>query len=230
MNAERRIQRIRAAVPPPGEARADWQILGAVAQALGYEAAFRFDSARAIWEEITRVWPAAAGISYARLEAGGLQWPCPSADHPGTAILHRDSFPGGKRAALKCLAYHPSPEETSAEYPFLLITGRTLYAFNAATMTARTPLVQLRPTDTLDMAPADAQRLGLQDGQRVRLCSRYGQTELPLRVLDAMKPGELFATFHDPAVRLNVVTGPQRDRFVHTPEYKRTAVRVESCA
>lgn len=230
MNAERRIQRIRAAVPPPGEARADWQILGAVAQALGYEAAFRFDSARAIWEEITRVWPAAAGISYARLEAGGLQWPCPSADHPGTAILHRDSFPGGKRAALKCLAYHPSPEETSAEYPFLLITGRTLYAFNAATMTARTPLVQLRPTDTLDMAPADAQRLGLQDGQCVRLCSRYGQIELPLRVLDAMKPGELFATFHDPAARLNVVTGPQRDRFVHTPEYKRTAVRVESCA
>ncbi len=230
MNAERRIQRIRAAVPPPGAARADWQILGEVAQALGYEASFPFASAHAIWDEIRRVWPAAAGITYARLDEGGLQWPCPDATHPGTPILHGDGFPSGPRATLKCLNHYPSSELTDAEYPFLLITGRTLYAFNAATMTARTPNVQLRPTDTLDMAPADAQRLGLKDGQRVGLRSRYGRAELPLRLLDAIKPGELFATFHDPAVRLNAVTSPQRDRFVHTPEYKRTAVVVEPCA
>jgi formate dehydrogenase major subunit len=230
MNAERRIQRIRAAVPPPGAARADWQILGEVAQALGYEASFPFASAHAIWDEIRRVWPAAAGITYARLDEGGLQWPCPDATHPGTPILHGDGFPSGPRATLKCLNHYPSSELTDAEYPFLLITGRTLYAFNAATMTARTPNVQLRPTDTLDMAPADAQRLGLKDGQRVGLRSRYGRAELPLRLLDAIKPGELFATFHDPAVQLNAVTSPQRDRFVHTPEYKRTAVVVEACA
>ena len=228
MNAERRVQRIRAAVPPPGAARPDWQILAEMARAMGCAAPFEFDSAAAIWAEITRVWPAAAGMTYARLDSGGLQWPCPDADHPGTAILHRDSFPGGRRAVLKCLNHHPSPEETDAEFPFLLITGRTLHAFNAATMTARTPNVQLRPTDTLDMAPADAQRLGMKDGQCVRLRSRYGRAELLLRVLDAIKPGELFATFHDPAVRLNAVTSPHRDRFVHTPEYKRTAVVVET--
>lgn len=229
MNAERRIQCIRAAVPPPGEARADWQIVADIARVMGALEGFNHASAAEIWNEITQVWPAAAGITHARLDVeGGLQWPCPDATHPGTPILHRDGFPGKKRAALKCLNHHPSPEVPDAEFPFLLITGRTLYAFNTGSMTARTPNRTLRPTDTLDMAPADAERLGLKDGQRVRLRSRYGSADLPLRIDASIKPGELFATFHDPAARLNAVTGPHRDRFVHTPEYKRTAVRVET--
>ncbi len=227
MNAERRVQRIRPAVPPPGEALPDWQILVAVAAAMGGAASFGFDSAESIWAEIIRVWPAAGGMTYARLEGGGLQWPCPDADHPGTPFLHSEGFPMGTPAKLKPLSYYPSPEVPDAEFPFLLMTGRTLYAFNAATMTARTPNLQLRPTDTLDMSPEDAQHLALKEGQRVRLRSRYGGADLPLRIDASLKPGELFATFHDPAVRLNAVTGPHRDRFVHTPEYKRTAVAVE---
>ncbi|MBI5936767.1 MAG: formate dehydrogenase subunit alpha [Betaproteobacteria bacterium] len=227
MNAERRIQRIRAAVPAPGNARPDWRIVADLARALGAGEQFAFDSAEPIWNEITRVWPGAAGIDYARLDRQGLQWPCPSADHPGTAILHRDRFPIGPRAALKRLDFHASPESASEEFPFLLITGRTLYQFNAATMTGRTPNTLLRPTDTLDISPQDAARLGLGNGQRVRVRSRHGAAVLPLRISGMMKPGELFATFHDPAARLNAVTSPHRDRYVKAPEYKRTAISLE---
>lgn len=227
MNAERRIQRIRRAVPAPGAARADWQIVADIASALGHAKQFGFDSAEAIWREITQVWPGAAGISYARLDEKGLQWPCPDAAHPGTTLLHRDRFPIGPRAALKRLDFHPSPELLDETYPFLLITGRTLYQFNAATMSGRTPNALLRPTDTLDISPQDAQRLGLHDGQTVRIRSRYGSAALPVRISDAIKPGELFTTFHDPAVQLNAVTSPHRDRYVKAPEYKRTAVALE---
>jgi formate dehydrogenase major subunit len=115
----------------------------------------------------------------------------------------------------------------SPDYPFRLITGRTLYAFNAGTMTQRTPNRELRPTDTLDISAADAQRLGIADGERVRVCSHYGEALLLVRMSASLNSGELFATFHDPAVFLNNLTSPHRDRFVKTPEYKVTAVRVE---
>ena len=227
MNAERRVQRVRRALAPPGEARSDWEMVRDLAAALGHGARFEFDSAEAIWNEIRAVWPQAAGMSYARLDRGGLQWPCPDEQHPGTTILHRDMFPIGPRAALRRIDYHATPEVVSPDYPFRLMTGRTLYAFNAGTMTQRTPNRILRPTDTLDICAADAQRLGLADRERVRVRSRYGETLLPVRVSASVKTGELFATFHDPAVCLNNLTGPQRDRFVKTPEYKVTAVRIE---
>jgi len=227
MNAERRVQRIRAAVPAPGAARADWQIMVAVAQAMGHTAPFSFASAEAIWTEITQVWPAAAGISYARLDAQGVQWPCPDLAHPGTAYLHRDRFTHGPRATLRCLDDRPSPEVINAQFPFVLMTGRTLYAFNTGLMTGRTPNRVLRPSDTLDISPHDARDLGLAEGQVVTLRSRYGAAMLPLRICEAIKPGELFATFHDAAVGLNAVIGPQRDRFVHTPAYKQTAVAIQ---
>jgi formate dehydrogenase major subunit len=227
MNAERRIQRIRTAVKAPGNARPDWQIVCDLARAMGKAAQFEFASAEAIWNEIISVWPQAAGITYERIAEQGLQWPCPDSSHAGTTILHREKFSHGPRAALRRLEFHPSPEATDAEYPFMLITGRLIYQFNAATMTARTPNIRLRPTDTLDISAADAQRLNLRDGEKVRLRSRYGAAELALRISDSVKTGELFATFHDPAIFLNVLTSPHRDRFVKTPEYKRTAVAIE---
>ena len=227
MNAERRIQRIRRAVNPPGQARSDWEILCDVARALGQTRQFAFESAAGIWSEITRVWPQAAGITHARIEHHGLQWPCPDEQHPGTTLLHRDRFAIGPRAALKRVDYRASPELSDSEYPFVLITGRQLYQFNAATMTARTANAALRATDTLDIARDDALRLGLVDGACVCVRSRYGAAVLPLRISAMMKPGELFATFHDPAVFLNQLTSPHRDRFVGAPEYKRTAVCIE---
>ena len=227
MNSERRVQRVRPAVAAPGEAKPDWEIMCAVARAMGHGEQFNFTSAEAIWDEVRRVWPAGAGLSYARLEAGGRQWPCPTEAHPGTPILHVQSFPHGPRAALKCLPYAASPEVVTGEFPFLLTTGRSLYQFNAGTMTGRTPNSLLRATDTLDCAPGDAERLGLRAGDRVRLRSRHGVTTLPVRPDPRIKPGELFATFHTVESFLNRVTGPGRDAVTGTPEYKVVAVNVE---
>jgi formate dehydrogenase major subunit len=227
MNSERRVQRVRQAFPSVGNSRADWEIICEIAKAMGHESQFSFTSAEEIWNEVRRVWAAGAGISYHRLESGGLQWPCPDENHPGTTILHATTFPLGKRAPLKCIDFHPSAETAVPEFPFLLTTGRTLYQFNAGTMTMRTPNVQFRGTDTLDLAPADADRLQLASGDRARIRSRHGETVLPVRIDPRVKPGQLFATFHATEVSLNQVTGPDRDPQVQTPEYKVVAVSLE---
>lgn len=240
MNSERRVQRVRRAIDPVGHSRPDWEIICAVARAMdapgsgGGEtpdaagrAGFEFRSPEEIWNEIRTVWKAGAGMSYERLEGGGLQWPCPDEAHPGTAILHTGIFAPGRRAPLMRVPYAPTAETTTAEYPYLLTTGRTLYQFNAGTMTGRTPNILLRESDTLDMAPADAARLGFQDGDQVRLRSRHGEATLPLRLDPHLKAGELFATFHSASTLLNNLTGPYRDRIVMTPEYKVVAVRVD---
>jgi len=227
MNAERRIQRVRRAVAPPAGVKTDWEIMCAAARAMGHPDGFSFRSAEEIWEEVRRLWSPGAGISYARLEHGGLQWPCPSESHPGTRVLHAESFPVGRRAALRPIEFRPSPEVTTEDYPFLLITGRTLYPFNAATMTGRTLNVALHPRDVLSICGDDALRLGLQDGERVRVRSRQGEALLPVHLDPAMSAGELFATFHTAETFLNRLTGPHRDSHTHTPEFKVTAVRVE---
>lgn len=226
MNSERRVQRIRRVIPAPDGCRTDWEILCDVAGRMGHEDAFRFDSAESIWEEIRKVWPAGAGITYSRLEAGGLQWPCPSIDHPGTTLLHQGSFAKDETAMLQRIAYRPTAEQTSAHYPFLLITGRTLHQFNAGTMTMRTPSRLLRPADTLDIHPQDAAQLDIADGDRVQIESRYGRTELPARVTESVAEGQVFATFHTVESFVNRVTSSERDSRTSTPEYKVTAVRV----
>ncbi|HMY72356.1 MAG TPA: formate dehydrogenase subunit alpha [Blastocatellia bacterium] len=229
MNAERRVQRVRQAIEPSGQAKADWEVICLLAQAMGQAQGFNFHSPQEIWDEVRLVWPAGRGISYARLEQSGLQWPCPTEDHPGTCILHRESFPVGERAALHRIVFRPTPETATGQYPLLLITGRTLHQFNAGTMTTRTKNTQLRPTDCLDVSPEDARTLSLTDGARVRLRSRYGQTELPVSVNATVKPGEVFATFHTTEAFLNRVTSLHRDAYVGAPEYKVTAVRIEKC-
>lgn len=226
MNSERRVQRVRRAIPPPGACRADWQIVCALADRMGFAAQFAYASPMAVWEEIRRVWPDGAGISYPRLEHGGLQWPCFNEVDPGTAVLHVGRFASGATATLRPIDYSPTPETTDAEFPFLLTTGRRLYQFNVGDMSRRTANVQLRPTDTLDVAPADGRRLGLQDGDLARLTSRYGETCLPVRLDPAVQAGQAFASFHDPSVRLNRVTGPYRDAMVGAPEFKVTAVQI----
>jgi formate dehydrogenase major subunit len=227
MNSERRVQRVRRAVPAPGHALADWEIVCGVARAMGRGDTFPYKSAGEIWEEIRRVWKAGAGITYQRLDHGGLQWPCPDEAHPGTTILHVDSFPGMKAAPLQCIGFHGSKEAPTPDYPFLLTTGRSLYQFNAGTMTMRTPNRELRATDTLDISPADAARLALGDGELVRATSRHGTTELPLHIDARVKGGELFATFHTSGNGVNHLTGQGRDHQAMTPEYKVVAVRLD---
>jgi formate dehydrogenase major subunit len=221
---------VRGVFAPAGESKPDWEIFCSVARAMGRARDFDYASAEAVWNEIRTVWPEAAGISYSRLEQGGLQWPCPTEDHPGTRILHRHSFGVGDRAALRYIEYEPTPERVSDEFPFLLTTGRTLYHFNAGTMTLRSPNSILRPRDVLDISPDDAARLGVSDGEQVRLTSRWGATVLAVHLEPSLQRGQLFATFHTAATFLNRVSGPHRDRAVGTPEYKVVAVRIERAA
>jgi formate dehydrogenase major subunit len=226
MNSERRIQRIRRVLAPRGEARDDGEILRRLAAAMGRAAVIPDADPETVWNEIRALWPAAAGISYARLERGGLQWPCRSETDPGLEVLHATAFAHGQKARLRPVDHRPSPETVDADYPLLLSSGRDLHQFNVGTMSGRTDQQRLRPTDTLDMNPQDAADLGLADGSEVRVESRYGSARLPLRITTMVRPGQLFVTFHDPARAVNALTGPQRDAITATPEYKLTAVRV----
>jgi formate dehydrogenase major subunit len=229
MNAERRIQRVRAALRPVGGSRPDWQILCEMGRALGGHG-FAFTSPEEIWNEVRTLCDGARGMTYERLDDRGLQWPCPDERHPGTAILHVDTFAHGRRAPLQTVEHRPSPEVVTPAFPFMLVTGRSLYQFNAGTMTGRTRNTELRPSDLLDMSPADAARLGIHDGDTVRVRSPRGATTLPVSVTAAMTPGQLFATFQTPELVVNAVTSGVRDTAVGTPEYKVTAVAVEPLA
>jgi formate dehydrogenase major subunit len=227
MNAERRVQLVRQAIEPLGCSKPDWEIICLIARAMDIPEAFSFRAPEEIWAEVRQLWKAGAGLTYERLEDGGLQWPCPSEAHPGTEVLHAEEFVAGQRAALRTIEYRATTETIDEEFPFLLTTGRTLYQFNAGTMTMRSPNAHLRSADTLDISPGDAMHLGIKEGDRVRVQSRWGETVLPARISDHVKSGELFATFHTPEVSLNRLTGGHRDSYAKTPEYKVTAVRID---
>lgn len=227
MNSERRVQRVRQCIPVVGQSKPDWTIVDELAAKMGFGKFFPYESPEDIWKEVQSVWKAGAGISYARIEKDGLQWPCPDESHPGTTILHSKSFPIGEKAAFSLIEFIPTLEQVTAEFPFLLSTGRTLSQFNAGTMTARTGNARLHPTDVLEICPEDAETLHLEDGIAVRITSRYGTATLPVRITPTVNRSELFTTFHDPRVFTNRVTSKYRDRVVSAPEYKVTAVRVE---
>jgi formate dehydrogenase major subunit len=166
-------------------------------------------------------------MSYARLDVAGLQWPCPDETHPGTPILHVDGFPLGDRAAFHHVEVQDAGEVATPEYPFVLMTGRSLYQFNAGTMTSRSGLDDLRASDALDVSEEDAGRLDVREGDSVRVTSRYGSAALPVHVTGRVAPGHLFATFHTVDGFVNRVTSPRRDAITGTPEYKVTAVRLD---
>lgn len=230
MNGERRVQRIRKAIEPRGNSRSDLEIICGLAAAMGRAKDFAFTTAEEVWNEIRAVWPAGYGITYERLEDKGIQWPCPAVDHPGTEFLHASEFSNGVKAGLRRIKFRPTKEMVTGDFPFLLNTGRTLYHFNAGTMTMRTPNIRLRPTDLLMISAEDAANLELINGEKVRMVSQYGEATLPVSIGTAVKKGELFATFHNVDIFLNYVTGPVRDRFTQAPEYKVTAVRIEKIA
>jgi formate dehydrogenase major subunit len=228
MNSERRVQRVRKAVDPPSGARPDWSIVCDLAAALDRGDLFAYRDASEIWEEIRRVWPPGAGITADRLDRpGGVQWPCPTEGHPGTTLLHAEQFAGiGPRATLRRIA--PEPVESPTEqFPFLLVTGRSLSQFNAGTMTGRSATAQLRPSDRAEIHPSDAATLDIGHGDPIRLRSEQGTIALEAELTDRVSPGIVFTTFQDPAASVNLLTGPQRDRYTHTPEYKRTMVSIE---
>lgn len=227
MNSERRVQRVRKVIQSRGNSRPDWEIIADLATAMGKGEYFRFDSAEEIWNEIRQVWKGSAGISYDRIEQAGLQWPCENAESNGTEVLHSESFGNGRRTELRRIKYRPTNEIVSDEFPYLLTTGRTLYHFNAGTMTSRTLNSKLQAVDLLVVNPDDALSLLIKDGETVRIESRWGTASLPVSVSSAIKRGEAFATFHNPRVFLNHVTSAYRDSFVQSPEFKVTAIRIK---
>jgi len=223
-NAERRIQRVRRAVPPPGEARPDWKIIIDVAAALGL--GWTYATPAEVMDEVARVAPDLfGGVHYGRLEADGLQWPCPEPSHPGTATVHADGFLRG-RGKLTAIDYLPSPEHDLAGYPWLLITGRVLHHYNVGSMTRRTPSRSLAPADELAIHPVDAATLGIAGGDLVEMESRWGTIRVPARPSPAISRGTLFLSFHFPETHTNRIVGPHVDPISKCPQYKATAVRL----
>lgn len=227
-NGERRIQRVRPAVASPGDARQDWMINRDIANALG--ANWSYANPADVMDEIAAIAPDLfGGVAYDRLDDDGIQWPCPNRSHPGTDTLHADTFLRGK-GRLSCIDYRPSPEKTSDEYPFQLITGRVLQQYNVGTMTRRTSNADLAPCDDLEMNPEDARLLRIDDGSIVEVRSRWGSTRIAARVTPRVARGTLFASFHYPESHVNRLIGPHVDPHSKCPEYKLAAVRVDRVA
>jgi formate dehydrogenase alpha subunit len=224
-NGERRMQRVRAAVAPPAEARPDWEVARDLGRELGLD--WRYATPGDVLDEIARVAPELfGGVSLARLDGDGLQWPCPSASHPGTAIVHADRFVRG-RARLSIVPFAESPEASAPGYPLTLITGRVRDHYNVGTMTRRTGQSALTASDTLALHPQDAAALALASGERARVESRHGATSARIAIDEGVLPGTAFLSFHFPETHANRVVGPAHDPESHCPEYKLTAVRVE---
>jgi formate dehydrogenase alpha subunit len=223
-NGERRIQRVRAAVRPPGEARPDWSVIRDVAVAMG--ASWHYQEPAGVMDEIARVAPHLfGGVSYRRLEADGLQWPCPEPGHSGTASVHTEGFVRGK-GRLVAIDYAASPEQCSQEYPFVLVTGRVLNHYNVGSMTRRTAQRELVGEDFLEIHPEDAAAKGLAAGDFVELESRRSRTRVRIRLSRRVTPGTLFLAFHFPETHTNRLTSSYTDPESKCPEYKITAVRV----
>ncbi len=228
-NTERRVQRVRKAVTVEGDMRTDIDILTDLMNAMGYPQK-RLTSA-GIMDEIASLTPSYAGISHARLDAGeSLQWPCTGPDHPGTPIMHANG-PTRGRALFYPAEYNPSAELPDEEYPFILSTGRILYQYNAAAMTARAPgLMEIAGEGFIELNYRDAQRLGISDGERVAVTSRRGSITAAARVGRKVSEGETWMPFHFPDSPVNRLTNAALDEFARIPEYKVCAVRVEKLA
>jgi len=224
-NTERRVSRVRQAIPPVGQAKPDWQIVCEIAGRLGYP--MKYAGPEEIFEEIRRLTPSYAGISYQRLEAGGLQWPCPNAEHPGTVYLHKDRFSRGL-GMFFAIEHRDPAEMPDAEYPLYLTTGRLLYQYHSGTMSRRAPgLVEKAPECRVEMAAADAARYGIADGQQVRLRTRRGKITAKAQISDKAVPGTIFIPFHFAEASANKLTNAALDPVCKIPEYKVCAVQIE---
>jgi formate dehydrogenase (NADP+) alpha subunit len=224
-NTERRVQRVRAAVTPPGQARPDWQITCLIAQKMG-ASGFDYKSPREILAELSSLAPIYGGISHECLENGGLQWPCPHPAHPGTARLHGERFSRGLGHFMP-LTYRPPGELPDSEYPILLTTGRNLYQYHTGTMTRKVRSLNARLSEEhLDINSTDAIALGLATGDWARVASRRGEVRVKARVSDLTPPGMVYMNFHFAETPTNVLISNSADPQTRTPDYKVCAVRV----
>lgn len=227
-NTERRVQLIRPALEPPGQARADWSIILDLANRLGAD--WLYTHPFEIFDEMRALTPQYAGMSYDRLEKGGIQWPCPTVDHPGTPVLHTGKFTRG-RGLFVALDYRPPAELPDDEYPFLLSTGRILFHWHGGTMSRRSPgLDAIAPEAEAEINPADATRLGIENDDLVRVYSRRGSVVAAARITRRSSPGMIFMTFHYAEAAVNLLTIDAVDPTAKIPEYKVCAVNIENFA
>ena len=225
-NTERRVARVRQAIPPVGGSWPDWRIIAELSRRLGYP--MDYAGPEAIFEEIRRVTPSYAGITYARLETGGgLQWPCPTTEHPGTVYLHKGQFARGK-GAFFAIDHRDPAEMPDADYPMILTTGRVLYQYHTGTMSRRAPgLEEKAPECRVEIAAGDAIDYGIGDGEPVRLRTRRGEIVARAQISPKAVAGTIFVPFHYVEASANKLTIAALDPVAKIPEYKVCAVHLE---
>ena len=236
-NTERRVQRIRKIIEPLGEARPDWQIICDLAKRVqdrlnldrstAIYGGWSYSHPREIMAEVNALAPIYGGITYDRIEEVGLQWPCPTVDHPGTPFLHKGKFSRGL-GKFSGVEWQPARELPDEEYPFVLTTGRVLYHWHGGTMTRRAAgLDEIYPEALVEIHPDDAKKLSVADGEMVRVTSRRGEVVAKAEVVERTDPGVVFMTFHFREAAANLLTIAALDPVAKIPEYKVAAVKVE---
>lgn len=227
-NTERRVQLVRKAIEPIGNCKGDWEIIQELSNRLGYP--MNYESPEEIMKEISTLTPSYGGITYERLQGEGLAWPCPNQDHPGTKFLHKDKFARGL-GLFHAIEFQPPAEVVDEEFPFWLSTGRVHVHYHTGTMTRVSPSLHAEiPEGRIEMHPGDAERLGVRQGDKVRVTSRRGEITVKVTVTDRVHEGMLFMPFHFVETCANVLTNPAHDPTAKIPEFKVCAVKVEKAA
>ena len=226
---ERRVQRVRKAIEPLA-GMAEWQVLGEVAARMGYKGML-YNHPSEIMDEIASLTPIYGGISYERIEEKGIQWPCPTKDHPGTTTLYTDLFSrAGGKAQFLPLEHQGSGEKPDAEYPLVLITGRVREHYNNGSMTRRClGIAEIVPEELAEINPEDARDLGIAGGDWITVSSRRADVKVRAKVTERSHKGTVFMTFHHQTALTNDLTSGFRDPITGTPEYKSCAVKVAAC-
>ncbi|HNQ78679.1 MAG TPA: formate dehydrogenase subunit alpha [Acidobacteriota bacterium] len=222
---DRRVQLARKAIEPIGESKPDWEIISLLAKKMGSNE-FNYGSPADIMDEMARITPIYGGISYDRLKVNGLQWPCPTKEHPGTPILHKEKFSRGK-GKFWAIEFKEPAELPDAEYPFILTTGRTIFHYHTGTMSRRVDILNKEvPTGYLEINPADAARLGISEGSKVVVSTRRGEIEIDAKVTERVKEGVVFVPFHFAECAANMLTNTAIDPQAKIPEFKACACKV----
>ncbi|MFW6189846.1 MAG: formate dehydrogenase subunit alpha [Planctomycetota bacterium] len=225
-NTERRVQPIRPAVPAPGDARPDWEVICDLSGRLGFP--MSYESPAEVMDEIAALTPIYGGMSYERIEAeDGLHWPCRDADDPGTVFLHEGTFARGK-GRFYATPFREADELPDQDYPYMFTTGRLLYHWHTGTLSRQSPgLEEVAPPTPVEISPRDAEREGIEDGDILRVSSRRGTVEARAVVTEKSPPGTLFMPFHFREAPANRLTNPALDPVAKIPEFKVCAVRIE---
>src|SRR5512137_1315425 len=222
-NTERRVQRVRRAVSPPGDARDDLSIIQDLSRAMGYPMDYR--GPEQVLEEFGRLWPALGGITYDRIKSRGIAWPCPTKDHPGTEFLYKDGF--AKKIPFMPIDFNPPAEVASRNYPFILTTGRNLFQYHSGSMTRQVRAIEEHAGEAyVELNPADGAKLGISNGDLVKVSSKRGEVEIKARFSKRVSEGTVFIPMHYREAAANVLTNDALDPDVKIPEFKVCAVKI----